>query len=72
MMEQNDIHAISLNYYHARMASYDLLEGLSGLMPPPNFPNWRNKLLGIEDVHGGHHYDHAAEPAVEATSKPAL
>ena len=31
--------------------------------PPPNFPSLEElaSLRGIEDVHGGHHYDHAAE-----------
>ena len=31
--------------------------------PPPNFPSLEELALlrGIEDVHGGHHYDHAAE-----------
>lgn len=31
--------------------------------PPPNFPSIEElaALRGIEDVHGGHHYDHAAE-----------
>ena len=31
--------------------------------PPPNFPSLEEiaRLRGIEDVHGGHHYDHAAE-----------
>ena len=31
--------------------------------PPPNFPSLKElaSLRGIEDVHGGHHYDHAAE-----------
>lgn len=31
--------------------------------PPPNFPSLEKlaALRGIEDVHGGHHYDHAAE-----------
>jgi len=31
--------------------------------PPPNFPSVEEiaSLRGIQDVHGGHHYDHAAE-----------
>ena len=31
--------------------------------PPPNFPSLEEiaRLRGIQDVHGGHHYDHSAE-----------
>ena len=31
--------------------------------PPPNFPSLEELAMmrGIEDVHGGHHYDHSAE-----------